>query len=155
VGTVTPAGEAYLAFYIGRLRQKLEVDPSDPRSLRAVEDGYAFATTSASRRKRPPRDVRRGHAPAETRQLTVFTIGLDRPMAGAIWADLPRARILAMRPHRADGMGARRRTPDLVILNASATDTTTQRRLVQQTWATAVVVELSTTETRALVRCYT
>jgi DNA-binding response OmpR family regulator len=150
-GNASSAGEAYLSLYLGRLRQKLEVGLAAPRSLRAAKGGFVFATVSATRRTLLPGGGRRERALARTGPHTVLTIGLDRPMAAAVRADLPRARIRAIRPHRGGRMGAGWRTPDLIILNASATDATRQRRLVQQRWATAVVVELSATESRALV----
>jgi hypothetical protein len=81
----------------------------------------------------------------------ILTIGLNHLMAAAIRADLPQARIRAVRPHRVGTTRVARMKPDLVILNASATDATTQRRLIQNAWETVVVVELLEAESRALV----
>jgi hypothetical protein len=72
-------------------------------------------------------------------------------MAAAIRADLPQARVRAIRPNRVGTARVARIKPDMVILNASATDATTQRRLIQQAWGMVVVVELLETESRALV----
>jgi hypothetical protein len=72
-------------------------------------------------------------------------------MEKAIRADLPQARIRALRPQHLVATRAAQTRPDLVVFNASARDATTQRRLIQHVWATVVVVELSATESRALV----